>query len=202
MRIRNLLAVFVLGLCLSVSACFFSTPGAYVGVTQVTHGGGSGGGTWVEKVYLEEPPMEPDPFAGLKAFLEALYNIILQGAQSFPMTFNTEFTGFADGSRVTRACLLYLNREGYWVILQDIKNPSWEVVSNTGQGRALFGKMSVPSSCGYHFGEVLALRTYYKSATQETFNLNQALKTKVTDLSALENVIFIFVRDNTTPGVR
>ncbi len=193
-----LLAVFSLNL--STMACFYDDPSAYIGTQTIVNAGGEGDGAWMENWDISKALQ--DFWAGfaeaIARILEA-YGILVQTAQSFPMTLNTEFTGFADGSRVTRACLLYLNRDGYWIILKDIQNPVWDIATNTGKSRALFGKNCVPSSMGYKFGEVLTIRTYYKSDTQETFNLEEALKTRVTDRAALENVLNIYVHYNTTP---
>lgn len=189
---KSILILTLLTAALGLLACFMDDPKSYFGTSDQQTGGGDGGGVWVETIRY--------PF---NAGNTGLWNGISMGtdtSQSFPMTFYSEFTGFADGSRITRACLLYLSKQGYWVILKDIKNPEWKVDSNTGDARSIFGKMSLPGSFGYQPGEILIVRTYYKSVTgKETFNLEYTLKEKVLWPQSLTNVVKIYVNANTTP---
>lgn len=187
-----LIGVMLLMCCFAVLACFMDDPWNFFGTTQQQMGGGEGDGAWHETIWYPPGLIE---FPGNWNGEEVEANT----AQSFPMTFITEFTGFADKSRVTRACLLYLNKQGKWIIISDIKNPSWKVDSNTGAGRSLFGKASIPSSYGYRPGEILVVRTYYKSATQQTFNLETELQGTVRYVNNLSNVVKIYVSGNTTP---
>ena len=118
-----------------------------------------------------------------------------------PFTYEVEFSGFEnhESDKITRMCLLYLNKDGKFKILKDIKNPSFNVASNTGEKRALFGKYSVYSTFGYKSGEILAILAYFETATKSTHNLNTMLNTKYTNLNDIPGLLKLGVYSNKNP---
>ena len=118
-----------------------------------------------------------------------------------PFTYEVEFSGFEnhESDKITRMCLLYLNKDGKFKILKDIKNPSFNVASNTGEKRALFGKYSVYSTFGYKRAEILAILAYFETATKSTHNLNTLLNTKYTNLNNIPGLLKLGVYPNKNP---
>ena len=101
---------------------------------------------------------------------------------TFPLTINIQFSGFDynDGQKTNRACLLYLDKNGYWRIIKQIKDVNWDIQTNTGNKRAMFGQYVINDSLGYKNGEIMFVICYFESNTHSTHNLNELLSTKQT----------------------
>ena len=101
---------------------------------------------------------------------------------TFPLTINVQFSGFDynDSQKTNRACLLYLDKNGYWRIIKQIKNVNWDIQTNTGNKRAIFGQYVINDSLGYKNGEIMFVICYFESNTHSTHNLNELLSTKQT----------------------
>ena len=101
---------------------------------------------------------------------------------TFPLTINIQFSGFDynDGQKTNKACLLYLDKNGYWRIIKQIKDVNWDIQTNTGNKRAIFGQYVINDSLGYKNGEIMFVICYFESDTHSTHNLNELLSTKQT----------------------
>lgn len=127
---------------------------------------------------------------------------------SFPLTVNLQFMGFENSNsenKTNRACLLYLDKNGKWQILKQIKNVKWDIETNTGNARALFGQHVIQNSMNFKNGEILFVLCYFESNNNSTHNLTQLLTTKQTINTFTEErinqlgVIAIRVISNTKP---
>lgn len=130
---------------------------------------------------------------------EDVYEI--HGNVTTPFTYQMEFHGFEgyESEKVTRCCFLYLDKTGRWKILRDIKNPKYEVTSNTGDMKAMFGKYSIQSTFGYKSCQILFVLAYFETANRSTHNLETLLNTTYTDPSSIPGVIRFGIIENTNP---
>lgn len=101
---------------------------------------------------------------------------------TFPLTINMQFSGFDydDNQKTNRACLLYLDKNGYWRIIKQIKNVNWDIQTNTGDKRAIFGQYVINDSLGYKNGQIMFIICYFESNSHSTHNLTELLATKET----------------------
>lgn len=118
--------------------------------------------------------------------------------QSMPLAINTQFSGFGQGEKITRACLLYLNKNGRWVVIVNLKNPK-NIVSNSGQNKTPFGKNCIQYSYGYQPGEILYVLTYYESQNFATHDLKKLLTQKTINPSTINGAIAIGIVQNVRP---
>ena len=123
---------------------------------------------------------------------------------SFPVTLNLSFSGFLNSSGqpvkapVTRMCLLYFSTAGKWIILKDIQNPKFAVVTDAEGQRALFGKHTLTSPLGYTAGQTLPIMLYFRSANYENFSLDEVLASS-SPRPINHSVIAIIPKNNATP---
>lgn len=119
--------------------------------------------------------------------------------QAIPLTINTQFSGFGQNEKIKRACLLYLNKNGKWIIIVNINNPKQNIVSNNGEKKSPFGINSIKQTYGYKPGQILYILTYYQSENFATHNLKNLLTKKVSDPSKVQGVIAIGIIENERP---
>lgn len=119
--------------------------------------------------------------------------------QSMPLTLNTQFSGFGQNEKIKRACLLYLNKNGRWIIIVNINNPKQNIVSNNGQTKTPFGTNCLKQSYGYKPGQILYILTYYQSDNFSTHDLKSLLIKKVDDPSKIQGAIAIGIVENVRP---
>lgn len=164
----------------SLWACFNDDPGSNLNNNSVTITDGDGGilniviPGWGEIHDWEDTDFNADVTIGA----------------SFPYTLNLSFSGFVndDGSSDTaikRLVLFYYSKNGEWTVLQDIKNPSFNAVTDV--AAALFGRHCIPSALGYTQNEVIPVVPYFATASNESFDL-QSFLTRKKLLSAAESV--------------
>ena len=188
---KILLSVLGLLLCgAAVWACFDDDPFSDLSKPEVTVSGGDGstsdvtteGGTTARDDNGNFSPVNPDfpDLPDLKPEEQTRkYADILVSA--FPLTLNVAFSGFIDpdgkqcNQPITRLCLLYFSTAGKWIILKDIRNPKYQVVSDAEGKRALFGKHTIPSAMGYPRGDVMPVMLYFEGHNHQSFNLNAVL---------------------------
>lgn len=106
---------------------------------------------------------------------------------AFPITINLQFLGFENNEKATRACLLYLNKQGRWQIIKDIKNPRWKIETNDGYAKSLFGSQVIKNSAGYSDGEIMFIITYFETENSSTHDLNTLLNTQETTATLTES---------------
>lgn len=107
----------------------------------------------------------------------------LQCKTAFPFTVELQVQLYGDNGepeKITRASLLCLNKYGDWQIVKDIKDVSWDISSNDGSAKAIFGQDSIKNTMGYQDGEVMFIMTYFESANQTTHDLDGILSTRQT----------------------
>lgn len=107
----------------------------------------------------------------------------LQCKTAFPFTVDLQvqlYDNNQEPEKITRASLLCLNKQGDWQIVRDIKDVSWDISSNDGTAKAIFGQDSIKNTMGYKDGEVMFVMTYFESANQKTHNLEEILSTRQT----------------------
>lgn len=97
---------------------------------------------------------------------------------SFPLTINLQFLGFENNAKTNRACLLYLDKSGKWQMLKQIKNVKWNIETNTGNMRALFGQHVIKNQMNFKDNEILFILCYFESSDSTTHNLTQLLSTR------------------------
>lgn len=121
-------------------------------------------------------------------------DIIIQSY--FPMTLNISLQ--LDNARVKNLYLLYLNKNGKFVILKRFLNVQFTVVNEN--HRAIFGINTITNSCGYNKGQVLFIFIYFEaidSNNQQISNyeggLSSLLNVTVTDPTEFDNLIPIGV---------
>ena len=178
---KYMLALFVaIG---SVFACFVEDPTSSTSNPSVTITGGSGSSSDVtipggnhSGTVVVNPGWQIDPGDPRDE-----YSYALTVDTAFPLTLNVSFSGFLDDSDeqveepITRMCLLYFSTAGRWTILTDIRNPSFTVVGDAENKRALFGRHTIPSSLGYSVGEGMPVLLYFRTQNYENFNLEEVL---------------------------
>ena len=193
-------AFFAAATCL---ACFDEDPGSNTGNPSTTISGASGsttdttiGGSSWGSIPIEHPSWPADPNENNE------YALAVEC--SFPMTLNVSFSGFLDdgGEQVTepitRMCLLYFSTAGKWIILKDIRNPQFTVVTDADGQRALFGKHTLTSSLGYTAGQTLPILLYFRTENYENFSLDDVLASS-TPKPLNNTVIAIIPKNNATP---
>ncbi len=210
-KLISLLAVILLGAA-AVFACFDSDPNSLLGndSTTVTGGGGSAvdisytKDSWDSQGWLAQ-------FLGWKDFVEKLTVIKPEAVirASFPFTLNLSFSGFInddgtqDTGKITRLALYYYSKSGEWMVLQDIQNPQYSIVSDAESTRALFGRHTVASPLGYAEGEYIPVVFYFKTMTHESFNLTDFLTYRkylgAPNFAEGANVLALMVKDNRNP---
>lgn len=112
----------------AVLACFDDDPFSNLSNhgTTITGGGGSNTGINLPGDLF---PVEKFPDEDRNNS----YAMVIETA--FPCTLSVNFSGFidADGNEVTepitRMCVLYFSTAGKWVILKDIRNPQYRIIS-------------------------------------------------------------------------
>lgn len=119
--------------------------------------------------------------------------------QPMPLTIQSQFSGFGQGQKITRACLLYLNKNGKWIIIQDLKNPKHALVSNDGNTKIPFGHNCIKQTYGYKPGEILYILIYFESQNFSTHNLKTLLIQKTTNPSKVQGAIAIGIIENVRP---
>ena len=167
----------------SVFACFVEDPTSSTSNPSASIVGGNGSSSDVTipgenhpGTVVENPGWQVDPDDPRDD-----YSYALTVDAAFPLTLNVSFSGFLDeaGEQVdepiTRMCLLYFSTAGRWTILTDIKNPSFTVVGDAENKRALFGRHTIPSSLGYSSGEGMPVLLYFRTQNYENFNLEEVL---------------------------
>lgn len=196
-----------------VFACFDSDPDSLLGndMSIVTGKHGS----YLEIPHFTWPDREKwlEQWKAWKTEQEKMTTIKPADAlqTAFPFTLNISFSGFLDdrGQQVTeeivRLTLFYYSKSGEWMILKDIKDPAYEIVSEGGKSRALFGRHTIPTPMGYNEGEYIPVVFYFqtKSGNYNSFSLNDFLD-KRKNLGAPNyaegaNVLAIIVCDNSKP---
>lgn len=185
-------------------ACFDEDPGSNTGNPATTipgeHGSSTdttiGGNSWGSTIITHPSWPEDDPNENNE------YALAVEC--SFPVTLNVSFSGFLDdgGEQVTepitRMCLLYFSTAGKWIILKDIRNPQFTVVTDADGQRALFGKHTLTSSLGYTAGQTLPILLYFRTENYENFSLDDVLASS-TPKPLNNTVIAIIPKNNATP---
>lgn len=159
----------------AVLACFDDDPFSNLSNhgTTITGGGGSNTGINLPGDLF---PVEKFPDEDRNNS----YAMVIETA--FPCTLSVNFSGFidADGNEVTepiiRMCVLYFSTAGKWVILKDIRNPQYRIVSTADEKLALFGRHTIPSPMGYAKGRIIPIMLYFSSANYSNFDLSAVLK--------------------------
>ena len=132
---------------------------------------------------------------------------------AFPFTPRVAFSGFLheDGQpvleKISRLTLFYYDRSGGWMILRDIVDPEYEVISADGDGklRALFGNDAVPSPLGYDAGDYIPLLFYFESESGNyaSFDLETFLSLRqyrgAPNYAPGANVLALVVKKNSKP---
>ena len=198
-----------------VFACFDSDPDSLLGNDTSTITGGNGStvdithgrlpgfdvGGWLDQ--WEEYQNEQEKLTKIKPAAAVL--------TAFPFTLNLAFSGFIDevGQQVTeeigRLTLYYYSKSGEWMVLKDIEKPAYEIVSEAGKSRALFGRHTIPTPMGYSAGEYIPVVFYFqtKSGRYSSFPLGQFLNRRrylgAPNFAEGANVLAVIVRDNTKP---
>ena len=119
--------------------------------------------------------------------------------QATPLTLNTQFSGFGQSERIKRACLLYLNKNGRWIIIVNINNPKQNIVSNSGETKTPFGINCIKQPYGYKPGQILYILTYYESQNFATHDLKNLLIKKVDNPSKVQGAIAVGIIQNVRP---
>ena len=197
-----------------VFACFDSDPDSLLGNNTSTITGGNG--STVDITYNRLPGFDPDDWISVIPPVDEQNKLthivpaaVIQTA--FPFTLNIAFSGFIDerGQQVTdeigRLTLYYYSVSGEWMVLKDIENPAYEIVSEAGKSRALFGRHTIPSPMGYSAGQYIPVVFVFqtKSGRYISFDLNAFLSRRkylgAPNYAAGANVLAVLVRDNTKP---
>lgn len=199
----------------AVYACFDSDPDSLLDNDTTTITGGNGSTVGIATPIL--PGWNPDEWLDkweeYQNEQEKLTKIKPSAATqtAFPFTLNLAFSGFIDevGQQVTeeisRLTLYYYSKSGEWMVLKDIENPAYEIVSEAGKSRALFGRHTIPSPMGYTAGEYIPVVFYFrtKSGRYSSFNLGQFMNYRrylgAPNFAEGANVFAVIVRDNTKP---
>ncbi len=204
----------ILCCCVSVFACFDKDPDSALGndVTTVTGGNGS----IIDIPHSRLPDFDSDdwldqfiPPAEAEKFTKIVPAGVIQTA--FPFTLNLAFSGFIDESgeqvtsKITRLTLYYYSKSGSWMVLEDIRNPQYEIVSEAEKSRALFGRHTIPSPMGYSAGEYIPVVMYFETSGGQyrSFDLNAFLAYRkylgAPNFAPGANVLAILVIDNSKP---
>lgn len=137
---------------------------------------------------------------------------------SYPITINCEFHGFKDNDdkiieniTIKRMCLLYFGKDNKWKIIKDIHNPSGEIISETSQGKSMFGKYILTKDTGFNSNEILFITFYFEGVDKNgnTYKTHQNINNLINTAPHLLNyetneqtkirVIKIGIRDNVKP---
>lgn len=185
------LAFLTLGITF-VWACFNSDPSSILNNNSIPITGGNG--ACLIQIHIPGWTMLDEILDAIDA--DAVF------AASFPFTLNLTFSGFVndDGSHDTeikRLILFYYSLNGEWTVLQDIKNPSFSVVSDSAM--ALWGRHCIPNSLGYSTGKPILIVPYFATDKNESFDLAAFLADKKS-LASAKNAgaprIALVVQDN------
>lgn len=174
---------------LAVFACFDDDPNSKLKNFNASITGGDGSSTDVELPGQEQA--NPDGYAAVVAV-------------SYPVTLNISFSGFLDGGYpdphpITRMCLLVYSG-GRWIILHDVKNPQYEVVTEADELRALFGRYTIPHPMGTI--SLFVLFYFENSNGKKSFDLEQVLNAGVDDVylkKILRQQLKLVNSDNVNP---
>ena len=199
---------------LAVYACFDTDPDSLLGNDTVTIFGSHGSSLDIGFVVI--PGFNPDDWVGQIPPVSEQNKLIHVKPVSaietaFPFTLNIAFSGFLDeqgrqvDEEIGRLTLYYYSKSGEWMVLRDIVNPEYEIVSDAEKTRALFGRHTIPSPMGYAAGEYIPIVFYFEtvSGSYSSFDLDEMMSRRkylgAPNFATGANVIAVVVRDNTKP---